>query len=255
MNRGRGENMPIKERIEERWNESAQGYDSYIQGELNTFKENAWTELILKDEKRKQLRILDIGTGPGFFSVILSKQGHQVTGIDCTENMVEVAKKNAIVHGVDPKFYVMDSHKLDFEDNSFDLIVSRNVTWTLYNPDNAYKEWRRVLKPEGKLMIFDANWQLFYFDEELKMKVEKAQSEYRKKYGEPFESCDEPMPDEFYMSLPLSSKLRPEWDKHKLEESGYKNIKIDTDIIDKVYDEKEMLLYGCTPSFKIVATK
>ncbi|MEW9080452.1 hypothetical protein [Terrisporobacter glycolicus] len=34
----------------------------------------------------------------------------------------------------DCEFYIMDSHILEFEDNYFDLIVSRNVTWTLYNP-------------------------------------------------------------------------------------------------------------------------
>ncbi|MFR3521020.1 MAG: hypothetical protein ACLTVE_00215 [Clostridia bacterium] len=36
---------------------------------------------------------------------------------------------------------------------------------------------------------------------------------------------------------------------------GYDNIKIDKNIIEKVYDEREMALYACTPLFKIVATK
>lgn len=34
----------------------------------------------------------------------------------------------------DCELYIMDSHILEFEDNYFDFIVSRNVTWTLYNP-------------------------------------------------------------------------------------------------------------------------
>lgn len=80
----------------------------------------------------------------------------------------------------DCEFYIMDSHILEFEDNYFDLIVSRNVTWTLYNPQKAYKEWKRVLKPGGKLIIFDANWYLSFFDDYVKEKVEKSIKDYKK---------------------------------------------------------------------------
>ena len=131
----------IKEAITDRWENSANGYDTYIQGEINTFKEKGWRDLILSEFEQDKLNILDIDTGPGFFSLILSKEGHKLTGIDCKKNC-----KNT-----NSEFYVMDSHKLDFSDNSFDIIVCRNVTWTLYNPKKAYKEWTRVLKPGGKI--------------------------------------------------------------------------------------------------------
>ena len=44
------------------------------------------------------------------------------------------------------------------------MIVSRNVTWTLYDPIHAFKQWHHVLKPGGKLVIFDANWHLHQFE-------------------------------------------------------------------------------------------
>ena len=185
----------IKEAITDRWENSANGYDTYIQGEINTFKEKGWRDLILSEFEQDKLNILDIGTGPGFFSLILSKEGHKLTGIDCSKEMIEVAKKNC--KNTDSEFYVMDSHKLDFSDNSFDIIVCRNVTWTLYNPKKAYKEWTRVLKPGGKIIIFDANWYLSYFDENLRKEVEKAQVNYKNKYGRPYESCTKETPDEF----------------------------------------------------------
>ena len=243
----------FKEVIIDRWENSAEGYNTYIQGEINTFKEREWTKLILAEINNEKLNILDIGTGPGFFSLILSKKGHKLTGIDCSKEMIEVAKKNCRKY--DCEFYVMDSHKLDFKDNTFDMIVCRNVTWTLYNPENAYKEWTRVLKPNGKLIIFDANWYLSYFDETLRKEVEKAEVNYRNKYGIPYESCTKETPHEFYKSLPLSSKLRPQWDQNYLRKLGYDHIKINSNIIDKVYDEREIALYSCTPLFKIVATK
>lgn len=244
--------MDIKEVIKDRWENSAEGYNGYIQDELNTFKEIQWINLILSEKKEKNLNILDIGTGPGFFPMILSKQKHNVIGIDCSKEMINIAKQNCENNS---HFYVMDSHDLRFEDNTFDLVISRNVTWTLYNPQKAYKEWKRVLKPGGKLIIFDANWYLSFFDNEVKEKVEKSINDYKKRFGEPYESCKNETPDEFYKSLPLSSKYRPDWDKDVLKNIGFKDIKVDKNIIDKVYDEKEMLLYSCTPLFKIVGTK
>lgn len=244
--------MNIKESIKERWENSAEGYDQYIQNDLNTFKEIQWTNLILSENNKEKLKILDIGTGPGFFPRILSREGHNVVGIDCSNEMINLAKKNS---NYDCEFYVMDSHILEFQDNYFDLIVSRNVTWTLYNPQKAYKEWKRVLKPGGKLIIFDANWYLSFFDDDVKEKVEKSIKDYREKYGEPYESCKIETPDEFYKSLFLSNKHRPQWDEEELKKLGFTSVKVERDIIDKVYDEKEMALYSCTPLFKIVGTK
>ena len=51
-----------------------------------------------------------------------------------------------------------DAKDLDFEDNTFDIIVSRNLTWVLEEPDKAYREWHRVLRSGGKMLNFDANW-------------------------------------------------------------------------------------------------
>ena len=243
--------MDIKETITNRWENSAVGYDNYIQCDLNTFKEEEWTNLILSENKKDNLKILDIGTGPGFFPRILSRKGHDVVGIDCSNEMINLAKQNCTYC----EFHVMDSHNLEFEDNTFDLVISRNVTWTLYNPQQAYKEWLRVLKPGGKIIIFDANWYLSYFDNEVKEKVDKSLENYTKKFGEPYESCTIETPDEFYKSLPLSSKHRPDWDKDELTQLGFKDININYNIIDKVYDEKEMALYSSTPLFKIVGSK
>lgn len=75
----------LKKDIVERWTESADGYSWYIQRELECFKRKAWTDMILGNETKAKMKILDIGTGPGFFSIILSEKGHIVTGIDCTE--------------------------------------------------------------------------------------------------------------------------------------------------------------------------
>ncbi len=45
-------------------------------------------------EKKEEMKILDIGTGPGFFLMILSEAGYTVTAVDYTEEMLEKAKEN-----------------------------------------------------------------------------------------------------------------------------------------------------------------
>lgn len=248
--------MELQEKIVDRWNESAKGYSGYIHMELQSFRVKAWTELIQESLPKGTLNILDVGTGPGFFSIVLSKAGHRVTSIDCCENMIQEAKANAADYGVTPDFRVMDSHVLAFPDNTFDAIVNRNVTWTLSDPQGAYAEWKRVLKPGGKLVIFDANWHMHYFDELLAKRIENAENEYRRRYGEePFSSCEEFETEDYTKDTYLASVLRPDWDFKILKGLGYSRVQVDTKIIDRVYDEKEMLLYGYTPLFKIVATK
>lgn len=83
----------------------------------------------------------------GFFAVTLAMAGHGVTAVDATPAMLAQAKNNADVYGVDINFVASDVHTLPFPDNHFDLLVTRNVTWNLKQPQAAYQEWRRVLAP------------------------------------------------------------------------------------------------------------
>ena len=176
--------MELINKVKREWEYHANGYNKIIKDELKSFRSEAWIKLIEEQiGDKKGLNILDIGCGPGFFSIILSKAGHNVVGIDCSENMLVQAKLNAKENNVSPKFIQMDSHNLDFEDNTFDLIINRNVTWTLIEPVKAYREWYRVLKPKGKLLIFDANWFLYKYDNALKIENDKRREQCIEKYG------------------------------------------------------------------------
>ena len=103
-------------------------------------------------------KILDVGCGTGFFTILLAKEGYQVTGTDLTPEMVEKSRLLAAEEGVDCTFLQMDAELLSFEDHSFDMVISRNLTWTLPDVEQAYREWFRVLKPGGVLLNFDANY-------------------------------------------------------------------------------------------------
>ena len=103
-------------------------------------------------------RALDVGTGTGQLALYLAGSGFVVTGIDLAENMISHAKQNAGRHKLDIDFQIGDAERLEFEDNTFDVVVSRNLLWTLPDPQKAIFEWRRVMKPGAILVISDGLW-------------------------------------------------------------------------------------------------
>ena len=232
-------------------------YNRFIQKELDSFRKKAWKKQIGKHLDGEGLKILDVGTGPGFFACILSEMGHDVTGIDDSEGMLSHAARNAERLGVSPELRLMDVNELTFADDTFDVIVTRNVTWTLMRPNEVYSELRRILKPGGKLLIYDANWFLHLFDEELLAKVNKRNAAYIEKYG-----ADDYVREDYPRVVirhedktrPLADIQRPEWDLKVLKNMGM-DVTIEEDVGRNVYEEWEKELYAESPLFEICAVK
>ena len=101
---------------------------------------------------------IDMGTGTGQFAIYLGRLGFRVIGIDISEKMIRKARENAQEYGLRIDFQTQDAEDLLFKDDTFDVIVSRNLLWTLPDPGKALKEWRRVLKPTGTLIVSDGMW-------------------------------------------------------------------------------------------------
>ena len=144
----------VKEEIKEYWDLTKE-HAFFKDGE----EEKAWRNFL--DEEFgigiKKLKILDVGAGNGSLTLLLSGMGHDVIGIDISEGMLSVARKKAEERGVNPDLRIGDAESLEFEDESFDSVVSRIVLWTLPNPEKAIAEWMRVLKPGGKVYTFETD--------------------------------------------------------------------------------------------------
>lgn len=68
--------MDLQERIENYWSQSAENFSEGIRKELQGSAKNAWLELIQSNAALGvSLKVLDIGTGPGFFAILLSLLG------------------------------------------------------------------------------------------------------------------------------------------------------------------------------------
>ena len=241
--------------IGERWDYSAKGYSDIIQEEF-TEVGDAWVRLLLENAPDTGRKALDIGTGPGFFAMLLAMEGFDVTGVDCSEKMVLQARENAAARGLSADFRVMDSHELSFPDDTFDYIVLRNATWLLYDPERAFAEWLRVLRPGGRLMYLDANWS-YKDDPELTRTLDEAYARYEKENGKAFNSytgSGELNEAAGRLSAFIHNR-RPDWDLRTLPALGYCDVKLTPRVNERIYSRWKQELYDCMDEFLITADK
>ena len=242
------------ENIRKYWNMRAEGYSRQNRDELKDQSRKIEEKILKYAPKKEGLKVLDLGCGPGIFSIILAKKGYKVTAVDYSEEMIAEAKKNAEALGTDITFYRMDAQHLEFDSETFDMIVTRNMMWCLENPRHAYEEWIRVLKNGGIIINCDGNYYLDYYDEGYREAVRQAREASEKMHKEYItDDIDVEIINNIARELPLSKIKRPEWDFEVLAGSGM--TKIQTELYDlKKVKTKEGIKYYAD-SFLIAAEK
>lgn len=246
--------MELKKLIQKRWKASAEGYSEGVRRDLAKNAEK-WRDYINnKVGLKPKMNILDTCCGPGFLSILLSGSGRKVIGADECDEMLEEAEKNAEMFGASVKFKKMDCHKLEFPDEHFDMVISRNSLWTMYNPGEAYREWVRVLKPGGRLVIFESSWCMEY----RRRDVMERKKELRKKYCLPIEEVhyvgNQSLAQELDVRSMLGSVDRPDWDYRVLERAKM-DVDVDMDAWKYLWDDDEKKWFEYAPMFMINAKK
>ncbi len=222
--------MKISEEVNGYWDLRSRGFSESVKNEWAESGFIPVNEIIGRLQAPEGSSFLDLGCGPGYYSVALADMGFDVTGIDYSEEMLSQARKNASEHNVTPEFIRADASFLPFEDGSFDFIVSRNVIWNLPEPKKAYSEILRVLRSGGKAFITDGNFYNYLFDEEYAELHRKLQAVREGGQGGHMKfNCgdvDFSIMEELARSLPLSKERRPFWDIRTLTDLGCNSIDI-----------------------------
>ena len=85
----------LKNEIHDYWTNRARGYSEYNQQEMADARRTMWRDKLLSllgeafpEREPGEIKILDVGTGPGFFAILLAEEGYQVTAVDYTEQML-----------------------------------------------------------------------------------------------------------------------------------------------------------------------
>jgi ubiquinone/menaquinone biosynthesis C-methylase UbiE len=100
--------------------------------------------------------VLEVAPGPGYLAIEMARLARfQVTGLDISRTMVEIARENAAASGVSVDFRHGDATEMPFPDGSVDLIVCQAAFKNLKRPVSALNEMHRVLRPGGRAVIQD----------------------------------------------------------------------------------------------------
>ena len=246
----------------EYWTKRAPSYSEVNREELATCQRLLWRRVLTEQIAARfpargpeEVRVLEIGTGPGFFAILLAEAGYRVTAIDLTPSMLMEARRNAGALASEIDFREMNAEALSFEDDSFDVVLSRNVTWNLPHPEVAYGEWTRVLRPGGLLLNFDANWYRYLFDDDARRAYDQDRENSRAEdvadlnVGENFDRMED-----IARRIPLSRIQRPDWDLEALGRLGV-DAEADCAVWQRVWSHREKVSLSSTPMFMIRACK
>lgn len=246
----------LEKRVQRYWTQRSHDFGIVRRNELEDEMGRKWFRELEKHlPENGKLKVLDVGTGTGFFAVLLAQAGHRVEGVDLTPAMLEEARALAAHRGLDITFREMDAQTLDYEDGCFDAVISRNLTWTLPDPERAYGQWFRVLKPGGVLLNFDANWYRYLWDRG----AEQAHARDRENLWasdvrDETAGTDVSAMEAIARQAPLSARMRPGWDLGVLRGLGLQAA-ADTEIWRQVWTREERINNASTPMFLVEARK
>lgn len=237
-----------KQRIVNYWSKRSHDFSDQRLREQHGEIGKIWVEEITKHMPRgKESLILDVGCGTGFFCLLLSELGYETVGVDLTEHMILHAREMARLQNSNASFAIMDAENLELPSNVFDMVLTRNLTWTLPHPEKAYAEWHRVLRKGGVLLNFDAD----YGHDPANKDAELLPPEHAHHYvgRDMMKECDA-----IKAELYISEKHRPQWDMNLLRETGWKNVEVDEEIYKRIYFRVDEF-YNPTPIFMLKAVK
>lgn len=237
-----------KKRIVTYWSKRSSTFQDQRRAELHDPIAERWMKEIRKHiPAGRRLRILDVGCGTGYFTILLAKEGHDVTGIDLTPDMIEKGRLLAEEEGAVCSLMVGDAENPDFPDGSFDVVISRNLTWTLPHADRAYAQWLRVLKKGGVIINFDADYGLEDSEDVSKLPPKHAHHMLGQELLHENNAIKRVLPVSYYS--------RPYWDIKTLGELGLEEFHIDLGISRRIYTDKNDGFYNPTPMFLLVGRK
>lgn len=119
-------------------------------------------------------RVLEVGCGIGLDLARFARGGALVTGVDFSHTAVELARRYFALEGLEGKIMEMDGARMDFSDESFDVVYGHGVLQYAPDPDAMLRECRRVLKKGGQgiFMVYNRNSWLFFLSKVMGTRLE-----------------------------------------------------------------------------------
>ena len=148
--------MSVVEQIRDFWDADAATYDldpgHHPRGEL---QRAAWRAALEDLLPPAPARVLDVGAGTGFVTLLAAELGHEMTAVDISPRMLARLRQKAASSQLTVNAIEADAAAVPA--GPFDAVVSRHLLWTLVDPVAALAAWRAV-SPHGLLVLIDRDW-------------------------------------------------------------------------------------------------
>jgi len=105
----------------------------------------------------REAKVLDLGVGPGWTSLFLSRIGYRVTGLDISPEMIRIARERAARERADVRFLVADMENFELNEK-FDGILVYDALHHCINVGAIFKKCFEHLKSGGKLLLAEPNF-------------------------------------------------------------------------------------------------
>lgn len=134
----------------------AQQYDAFSREyRMEDFKEYA---VLAASYVGQGAAVLEVAAGPGYFCIELARLGDfDITGLDISDDLIGIARANAVESGVKVDFIQGNASAIPFSDAAFDLVFCSWAVKNFMQPVKVLNEIYRVLKPGGAALILDLN--------------------------------------------------------------------------------------------------
>jgi len=136
------------------WNNAAQDYGTYRPG----YPEDYFNLLQLFGIGLQGQQILDIGSGTGALAIPFARQGAQVTAVDLSPGQIAEAREKAAAHFLDIRFIISGAEDAPVESGRFHAVTA-SMCWGYFHPQRIVEQVKRVLLPDGLLLISSIVWQ------------------------------------------------------------------------------------------------
>jgi ubiquinone/menaquinone biosynthesis C-methylase UbiE len=145
-------NIGLKDSVQSQFNQAAANYST---SPIHASGPDL-AEMVKVAQLQGHEQLLDAGCGAGHTALTFAPHVAHVIAVDLAESMLAQGRRLAAERGIQNlEFRPGDVEKLPFEDDSFDVITSRYSAHHWPNPQRALEEFRRVLRPNGLLLIGD----------------------------------------------------------------------------------------------------
>jgi ubiquinone/menaquinone biosynthesis C-methylase UbiE len=232
------QNRSVKDDIRDYWTIRAETYDlSPGHGIARQTEAEAWSRLIRRhlgdgeDDDGRKRKALDLACGTGVMTMLMHGLGFKVTGLDFTEAMMARARRKADDAKAQISFLTRDAEETMEPDESYDVIVARHLVWTLTDPDKAFAEWLRILKPGGRLLIIDGDFVR-------KGRLERLLPLLDRVFGKPKDGHSLLTPEQWQAhdriveQVHFNQGVRAEDTRGLFERAGFTSLRVDSNLAD-----------------------